>query len=140
VGVYICYDRHFPEGARILGLNGAEIVLQFVGDGGTLGISLGAGTTGARGGPPIFRGGDQPSGRGEVLGHRRILRQSYLCDPRGKIVAQASRDKDELVVADLDLDLIREVRATWQFYRDRRPESYSETARTQTPGATQAAD
>ena len=50
--------------------------------------------------------------------------QSYFCDPRGQIIAQASRDKDELVVADLDLDMIREVRNTWQFYRDRRPETY----------------
>ena len=42
----------------------------------------------------------------------------------GQIVAQACRDKDEIVVADLDFDLIREVRNTWQFYRDRRPETY----------------
>ena len=44
--------------------------------------------------------------------------------PRGKIIAQASRDKDEIVVADLDLDMIAEVRNTWQFFRDRRPETY----------------
>ena len=50
--------------------------------------------------------------------------QSYFCDPRGAIVAEASRDQDELLVADLDLDQIREVREIWQFYRDRRPESY----------------
>jgi N-carbamoylputrescine amidase len=50
--------------------------------------------------------------------------QSYFCDPRGQIVAQASRDKTELVTAEVDLDMIREVRNVWQFFRDRRPETY----------------
>ena len=63
--------------------------------------------------------------------------KSYFCDPRGKIVAQASRDKDELLVAELNLDEIQKVRDTWQFYRDRRPESYGEIVRTQ--AATSAA-
>src|SRR5207237_7588773 len=57
--------------------------------------------------------------------------KSYFCDPRGKIVKQASRDKDELLVAELNLDEIQKVRDTWQFYRDRRPESYGEITRTQ---------
>jgi N-carbamoylputrescine amidase len=39
-------------------------------------------------------------------------------------VAQASRDKDEVLTADLDLDKIAEVRKTWQFFRDRRPDMY----------------
>ena len=51
---------------------------------------------------------------------------SYFATPRGKIIAQASPDKDELLVADLDFDEIREVRNVWQFYRDRRPETYSQ--------------
>src|SRR5205809_180645 len=64
--------------------------------------------------------------------------KSYFCNPRGKIIAQASRDKDEVVVADLDLDMITEVRRVWQFFRDRRPETYSVlTAQT---GAAAAAD
>ena len=46
------------------------------------------------------------------------------CDPRGQIVAQASRDHDEVLTADLDLDMIGEVRKTWQFFRDRRPDMY----------------
>ena len=49
---------------------------------------------------------------------------SYFCDPRGQMLAVGSRDKDELIVADLDLDMIKEVRNTWQFFRDRRPETY----------------
>jgi N-carbamoylputrescine amidase len=64
-------------------------------------------------------GHERPWDIGEFYG------KSYFCNPRGKIVAQASRDRDELLVADLDLDMIREVRSTWQFYRDRRPDSYA---------------
>jgi beta-ureidopropionase len=45
-------------------------------------------------------------------------------DPRGQIFKQASRDDDELLVAEFDLDMIEEVRSTWQFFRDRRPETY----------------
>jgi beta-ureidopropionase len=125
VGVYICYDRHFPDGARCLGLNGAEIV--FNPSATVAGLSeylwkleqpahavanqyfIGA----------INRVGvEEPWKIGEFYG------QSYFCDPRGKMLAVGSRDQDEVVLADLDLDLITEVRATWQFYRDRRPETY----------------
>ena len=52
--------------------------------------------------------------------------QSYFCGPRGQIFAEASRDKDEVLTADLDLEQIAEVRKTWQFYRDRRPEMYGD--------------
>jgi N-carbamoylputrescine amidase len=54
---------------------------------------------------------------------------SYFANPRGQIVAEASDDKDELLVADLDLGLIEEVRKVWQFYRDRRPDLYGDIAR-----------
>ena len=40
------------------------------------------------------------------------------------MLAVGTRDHDELIVADLNMDLIREVRNTWQFYRDRRPDAY----------------
>ena len=134
VGVYICYDRHFPEGARVLGLNGAEIVFNpsatvsglseylwkleqpacavanqyFVGAINRVGI-------------------EKPWEFGEFYG------QSYFCDPRGEIVAEGSRDRDEVVVADLDLDDILEVRKIWPFVRDRRPESYEGLTEEQLP-------
>ena len=54
---------------------------------------------------------------------------SYFVNPRGQLVAEGSEDKDELVVSDLDLDVIEEVRATWQFYRDRRPDLYGDMAK-----------
>ena len=125
IGVYICYDRHFPEGARILGLNGAEIV--FNPSATVAGLSeylwkleqpAHAVANGYFVGAINRVGVEAPWNIGEFYG------QSYFCDPRGRVVAEASRDKDELVVADLNMELIHEVRNTWQFYRDRRPETY----------------
>ncbi len=126
VGVYICYDRHFPEGARVLGLKGAEIV--FNPSATVAGLSeylweleqpAHAVANGYFIGAINRVGHELPWDIGEFYG------KSYFCDPRGKIIAQASRNKDELLVADLDLELIQQVRSTWQFYRDRRPESYA---------------
>ncbi len=51
---------------------------------------------------------------------------SYFCDPRGNFLAVGSEDNDELVVAEMNLDMIEEVRRTWQFYRDRRPDTYED--------------
>lgn len=125
VGVYICYDRHFPEGARILGLNGAEIV--FNPSATVAGLSehlweleqpAHAVANGYFVGAINRVGTEAPWNIGEFYG------KSYFCTPRGKIIAQGSRDKSELIVADLDLDMIQEVRSVWQFYRDRRPETY----------------
>jgi len=130
VGVYICYDRHFPEGARILGLNGAEIV--FNPSATVAGLSeylweleqpAHAVANGYFIGAINRVGREMPWNIGEFYG------KSYFCDPRGKIVAQAKRDTDEVVVAELDFDMILEVRNTWQFYRDRRPETYDDMNR-----------
>ena len=125
VGVYICYDRHFPEGARLLGLNGAEIV--FNPSATVAGLSeylwrleqpAHAVANGYYVGAINRVGYETPWNMGEFYG------QSYLVDPRGQIVVQASRDKDEAIVGEMDRNVIREVRNTWQFYRDRRPETY----------------
>lgn len=125
VGVYICYDRHFPDGARCLGLNGAEIVYNPSAT--VAGLSeylwkleqpAHAVANGYYVGAINRVGTEGPWNIGEFYG------QSYFVNPRGQIIAEASRDKDELVVADLDMDMIKEVRDTWQFYRDRRPETY----------------
>lgn len=127
VGVYICYDRHFPEGARMLGLHGAEIVfnpsatvaglseylwkLEQPAHAVANGYYLGA----------INRVGvESPWNMGEFYG------QSYLVDPRGALVATGSRDHDEVVIGTMDRDTIAQVRNTWQFYRDRRPETYDD--------------
>jgi len=125
IGLYICYDRHFPEGARALGLNGAEIV--FNPSATVAGLSdhlwkieqpAHAVANGYFVGAVNRVGTEAPWNIGHFYG------SSYFCDPRGQIIAQASRDNDEVLTADLDLDQIAEVRKTWQFYRDRRPDTY----------------
>jgi len=85
---------------------------------------LEAGAAGARRGERVFRRRHQSRGSRGALEYRRVLRAEYFCDPRGQIIAQASRDRDEVLTADLDLDQIAEVRKTWQFFRDRRPDMY----------------
>lgn len=125
VGVYICYDRHFPDGARVLGLNGAEIVYNPSAT--VAGLSeylwkleqpAHAAANGYFMGCINRVGEEKPWNLGKFYG------QSYFVDPRGQIFAEASREDDELLVAEFDLDLIDEVRSTWQFFRDRRPETY----------------
>ena len=127
IGAYICYDRHFPEGARALGLNGAEIVYNPSATVAGLSEHLWkieqpahAVANGYYVGAINRVGTEAPWNIGEFYG------QSYFVNPRGQFVAIASRDKDEVLVAELDLDLIEEVRRTWQFYRDRRPDSYGD--------------
>jgi N-carbamoylputrescine amidase len=127
VGVYICYDRHFPEGARALGLNGAEIVYNpsatvaglsqylwkleqpahAVANGYFMGCINRVGT-------------EKPWNLGQFYG------TSYFVNPRGELFKIASENDDELLIAEFDLDMIDEVRSTWQFFRDRRPESYDD--------------
>ena len=62
----------------------------------------------------------------QILCMQEVFTTPYFCDPRGRFLAEAPRDRDHLVVADLDLDMIREVRNTWQFFRDRRPDTYDQ--------------
>ncbi len=129
IGVYICYDRHFPEGARALGLHGAEIV--FNPSATVAGLSqylwkleqpAHAVANGYFMGCINRVGVEPPWNIGKFYG------SSYFVDPRGNFIAQAGEDEDALVVAEMDLDMIDEVRAVWQFFRDRRPETYEELA------------
>ena len=125
VGIYICYDRHFPEGARILGLNGAEIIFNpsatVAGKSEYLWKLEQPAHAVAN---QYFVGAINRVGTEEPWNFGEFYGQSYFCDPRGEIVSCGTRDQDELVVADMDFDMIREVRDSWQFFRDRRPESY----------------
>ena len=130
VGVYICYDRHFPEGARALGLNGAELV--FIPSATSRGLSeylwrveqVSHALANGYFVGTINRVGIEPLGDDDFYG------QSYFVDPRGQFVGDVGDPyKEELIVRDLDLDKITEVRQTWQFYRDRRPDAYDDLVR-----------
>lgn len=125
IGAYICYDRHFPEGARALGLAGAEIVYNPSATVAGLSQHLWkieqpahAIANGYFVGAINRVGTEAPWNIGKFYGN------SYFVDPRGQIIACGSEDQDELVVAELDLSMIEEVRRTWQFFRDRRPDAY----------------
>ena len=125
LGVYICYDRHFPEGWRALALNGAEYIVNPSAT--VAGLSqylwkLEQPAAAVANG--VFIGAINRPGTEGPWNIGRFYGSSYVCDPRGQILAEASEDKDELVVAEMDMDKVREVRDLWQFFRDRRPEMY----------------
>jgi N-carbamoylputrescine amidase len=126
VGVYICYDRHFPEGARALGVNGAEIVYNPSAT--TVGQSqyLWKLEQPARCSQWLFYGLHQPCWDRKPWNLGKFYGTSYFVNPLGEIFATASEDNDELLIAEFDLDLIDQVRSKWQFYRDRRPETYDD--------------
>jgi beta-ureidopropionase len=128
LGVYICYDRHFPEGWRALALNGAEYIVNPSAT--VAGLSkylweLEQPASAAANG--VFIGAINRVGKEEPWAEEmgEFYGSSYIVNPRGEIEAQASPDKDELLIHEIDLDIIREVRDTWQFFRDRRPDMYA---------------
>src|SRR5919109_394169 len=131
VGVYICYDRHFPEGARILGLNGAEIV--FIPSATSRGLSeylwrIEQVSHAVANG--YFVGTINRVGIEKDIGEDDFYGQSYFCNPRGQFIGSVGSPYDEeLIVRDMDLDVVSEVRQTWQFYRDRRPDAYGDLVR-----------
>ena len=125
LGVYICYDRHFPEGWRALALNGAEYIVNPSAT--VAGISeylweLEQPASAAANG--VFIGAINRIGTEEPWNIGRFYGSSYIVNPRGQIEAQASPDQDELLIHEIDLDMVREIRNNWQFFRDRRPELY----------------
>ena len=130
IGVYICYDRHFPEGWRALGLNGAQIVFNP--------------SATSRGLSQYLWSIEQPAAAVaneyyvgainrvgiEDLGDDDSYGQSYFINPEGQYVGEKGDPyQPELIVRDLDLDLISTVRNRWAFYRDRRPETYDDLVR-----------
>lgn len=129
VGVTICYDRHFPEGWRVLGLAGAEIV--FNPNASKPGLSnrlweleqpAAAAANGYFVAVPNRVGAET-----DEFGDQAVdfYGSSYIVDPKGNYVAgPASTTEEELIVCEIDLDEIRRTRYDWQFYRDRRPDAY----------------
>ena len=127
VGVYICYDRHFPEGWRALGLNGAEIVFNPSATTAASASTCGASSSRPRPSPTCTTSARSTASASKTLGDNDFYGQSYFVDPEGKFVGDVGDAyKPELIVRDLDMDKIREVRDRWAFYRDRRPDAYDE--------------
>jgi N-carbamoylputrescine amidase len=125
IGVYICYDRHFPEGWRALGLAGAQVVFNPSATSRSLSSYLWKLEQPAARWPTSTSSRRSTGSGVEEYGDNDFYGTSYFVDPRGQFVGDvASSHDEELVVRDLDLDMIDEVRQTWAFYRDRRPDAY----------------
>jgi len=125
LGIYICYDRHFPEGWRALGLQGAKVVFNPSATSRGLSMYLWKLEQPASAvANEYFIGAINRVGK-EEYGDNDFYGSSYFVDPRGQFVGEPASDtEEELVVRDLELDMIDTVRKTWAFYRDRRPDAY----------------
>ena len=125
IGVYICYDRHFPEGWRALGLAGAKIVFNPSATSRGLSMYLwNLEQPASAVANEYFIGAINRVGK-EEYGDNDYYGSSYFVDPRGQMIGEPASDtEEEVIIRDLDLDLIDEVRKTWAFYRDRRPDAY----------------
>lgn len=123
VGVYICYDRRFPEGARALGIAGAEIV--FI-PSATSGLSIRTWHVEQRAhaiANRYFVGTINRVGK-EAIGDNDFYGQSYFCDPDGVILAEGSATEEDVIIADLDFGTLQDARLNLNVWRDRRPETY----------------
>jgi N-carbamoylputrescine amidase len=127
IGVYICYDRHFPEGWRALGLAGARIVFNPSATSRSLSSYLWKLEQPASAvANEYFIGAINRVGIESEIGDNDFYGTSYFVDPEGKFVDGTADDhQPELVVRDLDMDLLATVRERWAFYRDRRPDQYA---------------
>ena len=130
VGVYICYDRHFPEGWRELGLNNAQLVFNPSATKPGLSNRLWElEQPAAAANNQYFIGANNRVGREtSEFGEDAVqfYGSSYFVGPRGTYVGEiASQGENELIIRELDLSELTQARNDWQFYRDRRPESYA---------------
>lgn len=123
IGIAICYDRHFPEHMRIVTLKGADIIFVPTA---TTGLHRTAWEVEARA-TAIANGVFVAyANKVETEGRLHFFGRSLIVNPKGIITAQASEDKEEVLVADIDVSLVKKAREEWPFLRDRRPEIYTE--------------
>jgi N-carbamoylputrescine amidase len=124
IGILICYDRHFPEAARVLGLGGAEIVFvptattrmaRYLWD-----VELRAHAIANI----YYVCGVNKVGVDAGGSARDHHGNSMIVSPRGEILAEASATADDIAVADVDLSSLPRLRSLWGYYRDRRPDQY----------------
>lgn len=125
VGILICYDRHFPEGARIIGLGGADILFvptntwrAQMKDIWELELRAHAVAN------VYYVCGVNKVGKDEGGSPNHFFGTSMVVDPAGKVIARAGDTEDEIIYADLDLAQLAEMRRLWPMFRDRRPDAY----------------
>ncbi|WP_458773402.1 nitrilase-related carbon-nitrogen hydrolase [Aeromonas caviae] len=135
IGVGICWDQWFPEAARAMALQGAELLLYPT----AIGSEPGAEGLDSRDHWQLTQRGHAAANIMPVIAANRIGREvatrdpalqmrfygsSFITDHKGALLAEADRDTPGVLVRELDLAAMAEERLTWGIYRDRRPEMY----------------
>jgi N-carbamoylputrescine amidase len=146
VGVLVCWDQWYPEGARITALKGANVLFYPTAIGWHPAEKAEFGVAQYEAWQTIQRSHAIANGvfvgavnrvgheNGDVRGNRiegdglEFWGGSFIADPFGRVIAQASHDKEEILVGDVDLKLIEETRRNWPFLRDRRIDAYAPIA------------
>jgi N-carbamoylputrescine amidase len=129
LGIAICYDRHYPEYTRALGIQGAELVA--IPQAGTVG-EWPEGLFEAEVRTAAFQNGYFAALCNRVGEEEKLTfaGESFVADPEGQIVARGKPLEDELIVVDIDLEKCKTSTARKLFWRDRRPEAYPDWFRT----------
>ncbi len=133
IGIGICWDQWFPEAARIMALKGAEVLfyptaigdeIMSTYDSSEAWQTVMQGHAAANIMPVVAsnRIGSE-SVKGQVNG---FYGKSFICNRSGKIISEASKDKEEIIVAEIDTEENHLFRRNWGLFRDRRPELYKE--------------
>ena len=137
IGTLICWDQWYPEAARLTALEGAEIIFYPTAIGWHPAEKSKHGKKQYESWITVQRGHAIANGvyiaAANRIGTEKVSKdsagiefwgQSFICDPQGVIIAQASLDKEEIIMAEIDLDRIEYIRRNWPFLRDRRIDSY----------------
>ena len=136
IGVLICWDQWYPEAARLTALGGAQILFYPTAIGWLPEEKAALGRAQHNAWESVQRGHGVANGcyvaatnRVGTEGRTQFWGQSFVSDPYGEIVARASADKEEVLLADCDLAKQREFRRIWPFFRDRRIDAYGDLTR-----------
>jgi N-carbamoylputrescine amidase len=136
IGVLICWDQWYPEAARLTALGGAQILFYPTAIGWLPEEKAALGQAQHNAWETVQRGHGVANGcyvaatnRVGTEGRTQFWGQSFVSDPYGEIVARASIDKEEVLLADCDLVKQREFRRIWPFFRDRRIDAYTDLTR-----------
>lgn len=139
VGTLICWDQWYPEAARLTALQGAEVLFYPTAIGWHPKEKDEYGEKQQNAWMTVMKGHAVANGVYVAAANRLGLEQyvpgtdgiqfwgsSFICGPQGEILAQASEDKEEILIAEVDLELQENVRQNWPFFRDRRIDSYED--------------
>ena len=136
IGVLICWDQWYPEAARLTALGGAQILFYPTAIGWLPEEKAALGHAQHNAWETVQRGHGVANGcyvaatnRVGTEGRTQFWGQSFVSDPYGEIVARASVEQEEILLADCDLVKQREFRRIWPFFRDRRIDAYGDLTR-----------